>query len=343
MMWRKGDHLPPLVTTGPDTDPDTAGELGQPGTTILVGPGNAVLKDMTAGGRFTVGTFLDRHQCRSLVLRGWFAGEEKFGFSANDTTVPVIARPFLNVSDNQAAAQDTQLVAFPNRASGSIRVNATSNVYGGDLSVRQFAYCRYGATIDVLYGYQHMRLKENLLIEAPGTTSLDAGFAPVGSVIAVTDSFRTESEFHGAQIGMASRYREGCWSFNSLLKLGFGSLRRQATLSGLTVTSNGGNTAVDNQGLLVRNTNSGVTKDDTFGWIPELDLSLGWQKYPCFDLTFGYHIIAMTDALQASGAIDPNLAVNLSTPPTGQQRPAANLRYRTYYVQGLHFGLSYIY
>ena len=81
--------------------------------------------------------------------------------------------------------------------------------------------------------------------------------------------------------------------------------------------------------------NAGTISDDTFGWVPELDLSIGWHKYPRFDVTFGYSIIAMTDALQLGGAIDPDLAVNLSDPPTGAQRPAALLRYRTYYAQGL--------
>ena len=37
LMWRKGDRLPPLVTTGPAIDSDTAGELGEPSTQILFG------------------------------------------------------------------------------------------------------------------------------------------------------------------------------------------------------------------------------------------------------------------------------------------------------------------
>ncbi len=342
LMFRKGDHLPPLVTTGPDVDPDTAGELGQAGTVLLVGGGGSVLKDVTAGGRFTLGTWIDSQQCRSLVLRGWFAGEETFGFNANQNSVPVIARPFLNVSDNQAAAQDTQLVAFPNRVSGSISVNASSEVYGADFQVRQFWYGRYGATIDLLYGYQFMRLSEDLGISNTSTSEND-DFAPIGSVISVTDVFDAESEFHGGQFGMASRYREGCWSFNSLLKIGFGSLQRRARRSGSTLTSIDGANAVDANGLLVRGTNSGTFTDHTFGWVPELDLSLGWQRYPCFDVTVGYHIIAMTDALQVSGTIDQTLASNLTDPPTGQQRPSATLRYKTFYVQGIHFGLQYVY
>jgi hypothetical protein len=340
LMFRKGSGLPPLVTTSDNPDPDLAGQLDDPNTQIVVG-NESILKDMTAGGRFTLGTWIDNRQCRSLVLRGWFAGEETYGFHANQDTLPIITRPFLNVSDNQTPAQDTLLVAFPGRADGSISVGASSDVYGADLQVRQFCYCKYGATVDLLYGYQYMRLSEDLSISSTSTSLIDT--PALGAVISVADAFDTENEFHGGQFGIATRYREGCWSFNGLLKTGFGSLRRRAKLSGSTFTSVDGANAVVPEGLLVRDTNSGTFTDNTFGWVPELDLSLGWQQYPQFDVTVGYHLIAMTEALQVPGAIDPNLAVNLSASPMGAQRPAAALRYNTYYMQGIHFGLQYVY
>lgn len=341
LMFRSGDRLPTLVTTGPSTDADTAGEIGQAGTQVLVG-NNSILKDVTAGGRLTLGTWIDSQRCRSLVWRGWFAGEETFDFHITQDQTPVIVRPFLNVSDNQAAEQDTQLVAFPDRASGSIDVRADSEVFGGDISVRQLLYSRFGGTVDVLYGYQYMRLNGDLSISST-STSLDDNFAPLGSIIAIADSFETQNEFHGGQLGVSSRYREGCWSFNSLAKVAFGSLRRRGKLTGSTFTSIDGANATDPNGLLVRSTNSGTSTDHTFGWVPELDFTLGWQRYPNFDVTVGYHVIAMTEALQASDAIDRNLAVNLSDPPTGQQSPSAAFAYDTFYVQGIHFGLQYVY
>jgi hypothetical protein len=343
LMWRKGDRPPPLVTStvAQNPDPDTAGQLGDPDTIVLAG-NRTILKDLRAGGRFTIGTWLDNQQCRSLVLRGWFADQETYGFSTSDDQFPVVARPFFNVTDNQIAAQDAQLIAFPDRGSGGVNVSASSDVFGGDFSVRQFVHGQYGGTVDILYGYQYMRLNESLGI-ASTSTSLDDDVAPIGSVLSVADSFKTRNEFHGGQVGVASRYREKCWSFNALLKVGFGSLRRRAKLAGSTFTSVDGANAIDPNGLLVRSTNSGAMTDHTFGWVPELDLSLGWQQYPNFDVTFGYHIIAMTDALQVSGAIDPDLAVNLADDPMGQQRPAAILRYNTFYVQGIHFGLQYVY
>jgi hypothetical protein len=186
-----------------------------------------------------------------------------------------------------------------------------------------------------------MRLSEDLTL-ARSSVSLADDFAPVGSILSVTDAFDIDNEFHGGQFGIASHYREGCWSFSSLAKVGFGSLRRRAELSGETLTSVDGLNAVDPQGIHVRDSNSGVTEDNTFGWVPELDFSLGYHKFPNYELTIGYHIIAMTDALRVSGALDPNLASNLTDPLVGPANPVADFRFDTFYVQGIHFGIQYV-
>ncbi len=213
---------------------------------------------------------------------------------------------------------------------------------GADVSARQKWFSRFGGTVDVLYGYQYMQMNEDLSISGLSISQND-DFAPVGSAIGVDDMFEVENEFHGGQFGLASRYREGCWSFHSLAKVGFGSLSRTERLRGETFTSIDGINATDPNGLLVRSTNARSETDHTFGWVPELDFSLGWHQYPRFDLTFGYNVIAMTDAIQVSGLIDPELAVNLSEPPLGQQSPPIRSRHQTFYVQGIHFGLQYVY
>lgn len=328
-MFRGGDRLPVLVTTGAD---DATAD-SQP----LFG-GQTLLDEITAGGRITIGTWIDPQHCRSLVLRGWTATEADFGFFSNQDQNPVLGLPFFNSGDG---TDDVQIVASPDRANGSVTANGSSNVFGGDLSVRQHWFGRYGANVDLLYGYQYMRLSEDLTLNR-SSVSLADDFAPVGSILSVTDAFDIDNEFHGGQFGIAGHYREGCWSFSSLAKVGFGSLRRRAELSGETLTSIDGLNAVDPQGIHVRDSNSGVTEDNTFGWVPELDFSLGYHKFPNYELTIGYHIIAMTDALRVSGALDPNLASNLTDPLVGPANPVADFRFDTFYVQGIHFGIQYV-
>lgn len=334
LMFRQGDHLPALATDGPLDS--TGGSSPQ----IFAGREKA-FEDVTAGGRLTIGAWLDNYKDRHVVGRAWFAGEQTFGFNGDQNSHPTLVRPFFNVTDGVTPADDILVVATPDQASGQLTIQGDSNVYGADLSIRQLWYKRYGATIDLLYGYQYMGLDESLTI-SDRSTSL-AEVPPIGSVRATTDQFDLENDFHGGQIGVATHYREGCWSVSSLAKIGFGSIRRRSTLAGSTLTSIDGNNATDANGLLVRSTNTGTRNDNTFGWAPELDLTLGWQRYPCFDVTVGYHLMAMTDALRLSGALDPNLAVNAASPAVGAQRPSPNFRHGTFYIQGIHFGLSYIY
>jgi len=338
-MSRVGDDLPILATTTNGTD--STGQL--PGAATLFG-GQKVLDDVTAGGRITIGTWLDNQRCRSLVFRGWGAEQDSFSFSTNETRNPLIARPFVNVTDGLVPANDAQIIARPNELNGSIDINGSNNVYGADASLRHRWLGGMGGFVDVLYGYQYLQMEDKLRIATSSTVTANGGPIPRGAIINVADSFDAENQFHGAQLGLATRYREGCFSFNGLAKIAGGGLLRSVQRTGVTNTSNGGNNAPPvPTGLLVRSTNDGKLTDDAFGWVPEVDLSLGWQWTKNLDLTFGYNFIALTDSLQASGAIDPSLSVNEAANPTGQQRPQSSLEFDTYYIHGIHFGLQCVY
>ena len=111
LMWRKGDRLPPLVTTGPASNLATAGQLGEPGTEVLVG-NERTLGDLRAGGRLTLGKWLDDRECQGLVGRFWFAGQETMSYQTDQNETPVISRPFKNVSTT-SSFQDIFHIAFP--------------------------------------------------------------------------------------------------------------------------------------------------------------------------------------------------------------------------------------
>jgi len=332
LMFRSGDTLPILATTASGN-----GNAALPGvpanTTRVLFGGDKMYDDMTPGGRFTIGAWLDRYQCRSLVFRGWGAGQETFSYNTDSSQNPIIGRPFLNVSTGAPnPPNDSLLIASPTlNRTGSLGIRGTSEVFGGDLALRHLWVSGLGGSVEVLYGYQQMRLNEDLDISS---TTFDSAN---NLVLGVRDYFSAENEFHGGQVGLAARYREGCWSFNGLIKIAAGSVRRTAMLEGST------SGIPDNGGLLVRASNEGQVRDSTFGWVPELDATLGYRYTRNLDFTIGYHLIAMTDALQVSGMIDPNLAVNTGFPATGPARPAANLRFDTFHVQGIHFGLQLVY
>jgi|GEM_PF-1172997 len=332
LMFRSGDTLPILATTSAGGQGEGALPIGPPGDTRVLFGGQRVLDDVTAGGRVTIGTWLDDYQCRSLVFRGWGTGDESYSYSTDSTRTPVIARPFRNVSA-ATPVNDSLVISAPGlNRTGSLSISGSSEVYGGDIAIRQQWKSGLGGVVEVLYGYQHMRMNEDLTISS-STLELP-------NAIDVRDHFDAENEFHGGQIGLATRYREGCWSFNGLIKVAGGSVRRSALREGSTTI--GPPSTTTPEGLLVRGSNAGMTRDSTFGWVPELDATLGYRYTQHLDFTIGYHLIAMTDALQVSGMIDPQLAVNTDF-PTGPASPSSGLRFDTFHVHGIHFGLQYVY
>lgn len=314
MMFRKGDVLPALAETGPAGGP-TALAFGQ----------ERVLQDMTVGGRLTIGTWLDAHQCRSLVFRGWGTGRESFRFALSSTGAEQISRPFFNTlagePDNFEVAGDG--VGLNDGVAGNLTIRGSNEVYGGDLAIRHLWLADFGGRIDVIYGYQHLQMRDRLNIHSESMVP--------GGPISLSDDFRADNRFHGGQFGLAARYREGCWSFDGLIKTAVGSNRRIARRSGDS------NPPIGPAGLLVGPTNEGLIRDSTLSWVPELNATIGWRYTRDLDLTFGYHLVAMTNALQSSGMIDTNVD------PDGNTAPAADLRFNTFYVQGIHFGLQYVY
>jgi hypothetical protein len=318
LMFRSGDSLP-ILATGVNN-------------ARLFG-GDRYYDDVTAGGRFKIGTWLDRYHCNSLVFRGWGAGNASFAFNVDNTQSATIGRPFLNLSPAAPnPPNDTLLIASAaNGLTGQLSINGNSEVYGGDIAIHRQWLAGLGGVIEVIYGYQHMRMTEDLDISS---TTFDA---PNAVVIDRNDFFEADNEFHGGEFGFAARYREGCWSFDGMIKVAAGSVNRTATLSG--VSSGIG----DTEGLLVRSSNEGRFSDRTFGWIPELDATIGYRYTQNLDFTIGYHVIAMSDSLQVSGMLDPQLGVNSNFPIALPARPAFNPTYDTFYVQSIHFGLQYVY
>jgi hypothetical protein len=318
LMFRSGDRLPVLATGN--------------GGAVLFG-GDRYYDDMTAGGRFKIGTWLDRYHCNSLVFRGWGAGQDSFDFHVDSSQAgaSLISRPFLDFRTDPPVPQTLLIAnpdpnATPGPTTGNLSINGSSEVYGGDIAIHRQWLAGLGGVIEVLYGYQHMRMTEDL----------DINSVTFQGPVVRREFFEADNEFHGGEFGFAARYREGCWSFDGMIKVAAGSVRRTATIQGSP-----SNPLSDP--LLVRaGTNIGRFRNSTFGWVPELDATIGYRYTQNLDFTLGYHVIAMTDALQISGTLDPQLGVNVNY-PAGPARPAFNPTYDTFYVQSIHFGLQYVY
>lgn len=334
LLWfRRGMTLPPLVTTSFEgTTLENAGVLGEATTTVLFG--NQTVGDGSqSGGRLTVMRWMDDEDYFGFGGRAFILDTQNDTFAAATGTNPILARPYFDVSDGQAAQQNSLVISFPNVQTGQVNVNLSSDVLGGDFFVRRQIYSSCKSRVDLWLGYQYSRITSDLIIDS---TSTEAS----GATLEVTDQFGARNEFHAVTLGFVANYDRPTWHCELLAKIGLGRMHQSVTMSGSNTIIDQGQRTPSPEGLLVRSTNTGTFAQDDFAVSPELGVSWTWHAHRLVDVTVGYSFIYWTSVLSAPGAIDPNLAVNLSDPPTGAQNPAVNFGDTSYWLHGVSVGLS---
>lgn len=322
-FYQKGTDLPALVSNG--------------GLTVF---GNdEVNTDAIVGYRGTLGVWLDPNRERALQLRVYDAGTWATNFARDETDVvgnTILGRPYRD--DNGAAVVD-QTLAIVSRADnvlqGSVTANVLSKASGGDVLLRKRLLQNRNVRWDLLVGYQHNRVNEDLLIHSV-TTSFDAG----GRTLQVIDHFAALNRFDGMALGLQRFSRFGrSWSLDTSFKLGFGNMRHEVQIDGsrqITTFVPAGQTA-ENQGLLARRTNAGNYLDNTFVVSPEFSLTLGYRVTRNMDASVGYSYLSLPKVARVGDQID----VNSNIDGVGVSAPNFNLRESNYILQSFNFGAQF--
>ena len=343
LMWRRPPALPPLVTTSPPGTPlSQAGQLNQPTTTTLLG-GRSQVSGPSAGGRIDFGYWLNT--CPQVGIGGSFLalGDSSLGYATDSATTPILARPFLNVTDGQTAAMDTLIVSFPDEATGEIAVQGTSTLIVAEAYLRRAGNHNAGTPGDLVGGYQFSRIDGSLEISSHSTALSTSQLRVPGTTLEVLDSITTQNEFHGGQLGVLNDWNYGCFTIFGSFQLGLGNMRQRAVLAGQTVINDSANSIIDAQGLLTRSTNIETHERNVITVIPQISLRGTYAVSHRVDVTIGYSLVFFPHVLQPTEQLDPDLAVNLADPVLGEQRPQFTFQSRDYWAQGLTFGLRWNY
>lgn len=350
LWWSKGQQSPALVTTSPDGTPrDDAGVLGRPGTHILHG-GELLDTNGRLGGRLNIGMWLDDCHCTAIEATWLVLGDggntgNFYAQSIGDPVSPILARPFFNTQTNQ---QDAELAAFPDVIIGDIQVETSSELNSISVLARR-NYCRgLGGSFDVVGGYRYLRFREGLMVTEGLTSIDDGGVVPVGTEFLMFDSFATNNEFHGGEVGLSLLYECGPWTLDVLGKVAMGNMRQTVTINGSTTTISPTDPPLVSEGaLLALPTNIGRSQRDEFTVIPELNLNLRYYWNPRFSMTVGYSLLWITNVARAGDQID--FQVNPTQLPTGggaifgDASPRRQLNDTSMWFQGLNFGCAWQY
>lgn len=335
-----GQSVPPLVTSSPAGTPrPQAGVIGAPGTQVLYGD-QAINGGLQPGIRVYGGFYLD--EAKLWALEGSFF--TLFGGDGNylSPNAPVVSRPFINAN---TGANDAELVGFPGVLGGTVGVTSNQCFWGLDLNLRRALCCECNSRWDLIGGYRNLGLNEGLAINENLTTLDNSLGYPANSSILVNDSFNTKNVYNGGQLGIGYLRWNGKWTLDARALLGIGGTASTVNINGsTTVTPLGGSSSTLPGGLLALPSNIGQYNANTFSFVPEFGLRVGYMVTPRMAVTAGYTFIYWTGVARPGEQIDPVVNPSQIPPGTlqGPARPAlTGVNTTDIWIQGITTGLEF--
>jgi len=337
LWWQQDANLPPMVTTSvAGTDRKVAGILSEPGTEIIWG--GDVATNAMSGGRLTVGVWLDSCARIGIAGRGFALQQGSAEFSADSTTVPILARPFFNAF---TGFEDAFLYGYPAELTGSVDIALESEVTGIQTFLRHELRRGCNYRIDSVLGYRYLGVRESLRINSE-TEFIDTSDNKFGTVIEQFDLFDVDNEFNGGEIGIMGHSVDGRWTLDFHATVSLGEMRQRATVAGSgVVTPLGAPSTELVGGLLTQGTNIGIYEANHFAVIPEATFTLGYFLTPRLDLSVGYTFLYVNRLSRPGQVVDTEVNLTQQTGPLeGPARPEFVFRDSDYWLQGLNVGLN---
>lgn len=352
--WVNHAPAPVLVTTAPNNGLNqnglTGGELGQPGTQVLLS-GNDLRYGDFLGMRFTAGFNLGADGFWSIEGGGFFLPSRSINrnFGGYYDGTPLLTLPFTDAASGlqQALSVSAQDINGNPLLTGSIAVHSDLVAWGSEFDVIAHSIRTPERSVDLLFGFRTLSLDENLSINQTvvplqdGAVTLQypqaglgAGnyyFALTGYPVYVTDSFSTRNQFFGPQTGMRFRWELGAWTAEVSGKVAIGVTHEEANIAGSSVATlalnpnTGAPSAnlVTPGGMFALQNNIGSYSQNQFTVVPEIGLNITYAVTSWLHLHVGYSALYWSNVARPGAQIDTTL--NSKLIPTGALLPTNTL------------------
>jgi Putative beta barrel porin-7 (BBP7) len=371
VFWGAADYLlgitrrapggVPLFTTSTNLN-TSVGAIGEPGTVVLAGALGPDLQ-YPQGMRFTLGFSPTRAWAIpfEVVYTYMHQEDDLFGLQSDVNGNPLLARP-INSADPNNPGQKIAIVSFPGLFSGSAIENGSIQLWGlqtvGVIRTNLQCgddCCGFGIYLPV--GFRYLNLNEGVnigssttVISSNATQQFLGNFYGLGSQTVVTDLFKANNEFRGAEFGIRFVGRFDGLCVLAEPRISIGATQQAVTISGQSVlndTAEGGGIVNAPGGLLALPSNSGRFARERFTYLPEGSFSLHWQCFPWMGIQAGYNITYWPNVQRASSAINPN--VDLRQAPTSSTfdptvtstSPSFIFRESTFWMQDVTVGVVF--
>lgn len=378
--WFDGMNTPLLVVGGtivanPDEDPMDPDDDFIPQIDEALFGGDEIFDEQRDGGRITVGWFLDPCGFRAIegdyltfgsTSTGFFAEGEPGGLGD-----PYIGRPVFRLPIAAPIQPDVEDVVFTD-IGGSVAVDIVSDFESAGLRLRHNICCvqacqvgcgdccdtctsgccgsgpcqrgGYGTRrIDLTFGVRYANLEERLAIVEDLQQTDNNQFL-------VTDSFGTDNDFYGGELGFVWEWEYCRWKLDLLSRLAVGNTRQRVVIDGSTVvTPPAGPASTLRGGILALDSNIGSYETDKLAVLPEVGVTLGYRLTCNLSFTMGYSFLYWSSVVRPGDQIDldvnpAQIPIDNGTPTPADgpfDRPRPFFNQTDFFAHGVNIGLEY--
>jgi len=353
-MFLRGEYLgwvmdpmdtPPLVTTNPAGTPQNqSGFVGGTDTTTLFG--GELNDSLRSGVRVRGGWYVDPSRFWAIGGDYYQLFDDDDSFSASSDGSRILARPFFDIV---AGRETAQLAAFPGLVRGDIAVDSSTKLRSFGINLQADAVnppnhssqtangCGREPRVDWIVGYRNLLLEDELVF----TENLTA-LVPPGGTANLRESFATENQFNGIELGFVREIPFGRWWFETTSRVAVGNNSQRVKIAGSTRLVEAGVPETFPGGLYAQRTNIGTYERDRFTVAPELGATIGFHIGPRMSVTAGYTFVYVSNVVRAGDQIDTDINPGLipveTVPLTGALRPRFVFRETDFYAHGITVG-----
>jgi Putative beta barrel porin-7 (BBP7) len=344
LWWVRSSPLPvPLVTTNKDAF-GSIGALNEPGTRVIYGAGANDRQDLGSFSGIRASAAVALGPVWSMDVSAFTLDQQSSKFTASSAggASPIVSIP-VNATQpfgfNPAGETSLNAGGTPN----TVTVNTSLQLWGVETNNYFVLAKGPSGSVEAILGFRYMNLREGLVL------SDSFSDATTGGGLSVNDSFRTENDFYGGQLGLRGVYTYNRLTVAATGKLALGTMEQILDIEGATTVTKGAfglPTGSTGTGLFAVPSNIGRHTHDAFSVLPEFQLDLSYAVTKHINLIVGYDYLYATEVLRPGDQIDRNVNVTQNMllsgggPVTGPLAPLPHFNSSNFWAQGINFGVQ---
>ena len=344
-LWAEVDYRLYWLRPGPLNQ-----ALATSGGQTVIG-GRDVEYGKANGFGVSAGVWLNDRNTFGLGASG-FLLEQRSRFEAVNSAAdgsPQFVRPFTDA----LLAQPAQVsISDPGRLAGGAFAAFGARLSGLELYAIRNLYYHCGNRVDLLVGGRYLDLDEFLAFTqvtrplGAATIQFNRTTFGAGTVLTLTDRFRTRNQFYGGTLGLRGEYHVGLGFLSLTAKVGLGNNHQSIDIDGRSSVSAPGVAALPGGLFAVQGANLGHQSVNRFAILTEIGAQFGVQVTKRVKVIAGYDFIYLNNTARPGQQIDP--VVNTRLVPTsalfgtvsGLTSPVPTGAREDFYAHGVRMGFE---